>query len=138
MSDFEALMRSLSGNADPNRIVRADLSHIDVIADMRVRQQVEHKLHLLFHHVLNPQSGTPSSTRSQRIWATVRLSPALRAAYLMERSAFSTSNARSTAGYTCFVILTAGLCAAMYPAAYSSIRVPVCTFRYPKSFKISP
>ena len=42
MSDFEALMRSLSGNDDPDRIVRADLSHIDVITDMRVAQQVEH------------------------------------------------------------------------------------------------
>ena len=47
MSDFEALMRSLSGNDDPDRIVRADLSHIDVIADMRVRQQVEHWTHTL-------------------------------------------------------------------------------------------
>ena len=32
---------------DPDRIVRADLSHIDVIADMRVRQQVEHWTHTL-------------------------------------------------------------------------------------------
>ncbi len=47
MSDFEALMRSLSGNENPDRIVRADLSHIDVIADMRVRQQVEHWTHTL-------------------------------------------------------------------------------------------
>ena len=47
MSDFEALMRLLSGNADPNRIVRADLSHIDVIADMRVAQQVENWTNIL-------------------------------------------------------------------------------------------
>lgn len=32
---------------DPNRIVRADLSHIDVITDMRVAQQVEHWTHTL-------------------------------------------------------------------------------------------
>ena len=47
MSDFEALMRSMSKMDDPERIVRADLSHIDVIADMRVRQQVEHWTHTL-------------------------------------------------------------------------------------------
>ncbi len=41
MQDFASLMKSLSQPADPNRIVRADLSHIDVIADMRVAQQVE-------------------------------------------------------------------------------------------------
>ncbi len=42
MSDFETLMRSLSGNDDPDRIVRADLSHIGAITEMRVCQQVEH------------------------------------------------------------------------------------------------
>lgn len=47
MSDFEAMMRSMSGTDDPNRIVRADLSHIDVITDMRVAQQVEHWTHTL-------------------------------------------------------------------------------------------
>ncbi len=41
MQDFENLMRALSQPKDPERIVRADLSHIDVIADMRVAQQVE-------------------------------------------------------------------------------------------------
>jgi len=42
MSDFETLMRSLSHPDDPDRIARADLSHIEAIADMRVRQQVEY------------------------------------------------------------------------------------------------
>ncbi|MBQ8556974.1 MAG: GNAT family N-acetyltransferase [Clostridia bacterium] len=32
---------------DPNRIVRADLSHMEAIADMRVAQQVEHWSHTL-------------------------------------------------------------------------------------------
>ena len=33
----------LTGNEEaPDRIVRADLSHVDVIAEMRVKQQVEH------------------------------------------------------------------------------------------------
>ena len=47
MQDFEALMKSLSQPVDPNRIVRADLSHIDVIADMRVAQQVENWTNIL-------------------------------------------------------------------------------------------
>ncbi len=34
-------------SSDPNRIARADLSHIDAIADMRVAQQVEHWTHTL-------------------------------------------------------------------------------------------
>ncbi len=41
MQDFEALMRSLKAQENPDRIVRADLSHIGVITDMRVAQQVE-------------------------------------------------------------------------------------------------
>ena len=36
-----------STEEDPDRIVRADLSHIDVIADMRVRQQVENWTNIL-------------------------------------------------------------------------------------------
>ena len=47
MQDFEALMKSLSQPVDPNRIVRADLSHIDAIADMRVAQQVENWTNIL-------------------------------------------------------------------------------------------
>ena len=47
MQDFESLMKSLSQPADPNRIVRADLSHIDVIAEMRVAQQVENWTNIL-------------------------------------------------------------------------------------------
>ncbi|MBR6667183.1 MAG: GNAT family N-acetyltransferase [Clostridia bacterium] len=47
MQDFEALMKSLSQPVDPNRIVRADLSHLDVIADMRVAQQVENWTNIL-------------------------------------------------------------------------------------------
>ena len=47
MQDFESLMKSLSQPKDPNRIVRADLSHIDVIADMRVAQQVENWTNIL-------------------------------------------------------------------------------------------
>lgn len=47
MQDFETLMRSLSQPVDPDRIVRADLSHIEAIADMRVAQQVEHWTHTL-------------------------------------------------------------------------------------------
>ena len=47
MQDFEALMKALSQPRDPNRIVRADLSHIDAITDMRVAQQVEHWTHTL-------------------------------------------------------------------------------------------
>ncbi len=47
MQDYASLMKSLSQTADPNRIVRADLSHIDVIADMRVAQQVENWTNIL-------------------------------------------------------------------------------------------
>lgn len=47
MQDFEALMKALSQPRDPNRIVRADLSHIEAITDMRVAQQVEHWTHTL-------------------------------------------------------------------------------------------
>lgn len=47
MQDFKSLMKSLSQPKDPNRIVRADLSHIDVIADMRVAQQVENWTNIL-------------------------------------------------------------------------------------------
>ena len=47
MQDFEALMKALSQPLDPNRIVRADLSHIEAITDMRVAQQVEHWTHTL-------------------------------------------------------------------------------------------
>lgn len=47
MQDFEALMKALSQPQDPNRIVRADLSHIEAITDMRVAQQVEHWAHTL-------------------------------------------------------------------------------------------
>ncbi len=36
-----------SREVDPNRIARADLSHIEAIADMRVAQQVEHWTHTL-------------------------------------------------------------------------------------------
>ncbi len=36
-----------SREVDPDRIARADLSHIDAIADMRVAQQVEHWTHTL-------------------------------------------------------------------------------------------
>ena len=42
MQDFEVLMKALSQPQDPNRIVRADLSHIEAITSMRVAQQVEH------------------------------------------------------------------------------------------------
>ncbi len=42
MQEFEALMRSLHKPEDPDRIARADLSHIDAITEMRVRQQVEY------------------------------------------------------------------------------------------------
>ncbi len=41
MQDFKSLMRSLSQQEDPERIVRADLSHIEAITEMRVAQQVE-------------------------------------------------------------------------------------------------
>jgi len=44
---YKALMKSLAQTRDPNRIVRADLSHIDVIADMRVAQQVENWTNIL-------------------------------------------------------------------------------------------
>ena len=47
MQDFEVLMKALSQPQDPNRIVRADLSHIAAITDMRVAQQVEHWTHTL-------------------------------------------------------------------------------------------
>ena len=47
MQEFESLMKALSQPKDPNRIVRADLSHIDVIADMRVAQQVENWTNIL-------------------------------------------------------------------------------------------
>ena len=47
MQDFEAMMRVMNRKPDLNRIVRADLSHIDTITDMRVRQQVEHWTHTL-------------------------------------------------------------------------------------------
>ena len=47
MQDFEDMMRGLSQPQDPNRIVRADLSHIAAITDMRVAQQVEHWTHTL-------------------------------------------------------------------------------------------
>lgn len=47
MQDFESLMKALSQPKDPNCIVRADLSHIDVIADMRVAQQVENWTNIL-------------------------------------------------------------------------------------------
>ncbi len=43
----EALLKALLKPKDPNRIVRADLSHIDVIADMRVAQQVENWTNIL-------------------------------------------------------------------------------------------
>lgn len=41
MQVFESQIKSMAQARHPNRIVRADLSHIDVIADMRVAQQVE-------------------------------------------------------------------------------------------------
>ena len=47
MQDYVSLMKGLSQIEDPNRIVRADLSHIDVIADMRVAQQVENWTNIL-------------------------------------------------------------------------------------------
>ena len=47
MQDFEVLMKALSQPQDPNRIVRADLSHIEAITSMRVAQQVEHWTHTL-------------------------------------------------------------------------------------------
>lgn len=47
MQDFESLMKSLAQTKAPDRIVRADLSHIDVIADMRVAQQVENWTNIL-------------------------------------------------------------------------------------------
>lgn len=47
MQDLNTLMNHLMQPADPNRIVRADLSHIDVIADMRVAQQVENWTNIL-------------------------------------------------------------------------------------------
>ncbi len=47
MEELAALMRSLSPDADPERIVRADLSHIGVITDMRVAQQVENWTNIL-------------------------------------------------------------------------------------------
>ena len=47
MTDFEAMMREITRQRDPDRIVRADLSHIGVIADMRVAQQVENWTNIL-------------------------------------------------------------------------------------------
>ncbi len=47
MEELAALMRSLNPDADPERIVRADLSHIGVITDMRVAQQVENWTNIL-------------------------------------------------------------------------------------------
>ena len=47
MQAYESLMKELNRPRDPNRIVRADLSHIDVIADMRVAQQVENWTNIL-------------------------------------------------------------------------------------------
>ncbi len=47
MQAYESLMRSLKDQENPDRIVRADLSHIGVIADMRVAQQVENWTNIL-------------------------------------------------------------------------------------------
>lgn len=47
MQDHKSLMNHIMQPKDPNRIVRADLSHIDVIADMRVAQQVENWTNIL-------------------------------------------------------------------------------------------
>lgn len=47
MQDLKSLMKSVLRPKDPNRIVRADLSHIDAIADMRVAQQVENWTNIL-------------------------------------------------------------------------------------------
>lgn len=47
MKDFEAMMQEITRQRDPDRIVRADLSHIEVIADMRVAQQVENWTNIL-------------------------------------------------------------------------------------------
>ena len=47
MQDFKSLMQTLSHPEDPDRIVRADLSHADVITDMRVAQQIENWTHIL-------------------------------------------------------------------------------------------
>ena len=47
MQDFEALMRSFKDQENPDRIVRAVLSHIGVITDMRVAQQVENWTNIL-------------------------------------------------------------------------------------------
>lgn len=47
MRKFESQMEVLAQTKDPNRIVRADLSHIDMIADMRVAQQVENWTNIL-------------------------------------------------------------------------------------------
>ena len=47
MQELNALMNQIIQPKDPDRIVRADLSHIDVIADMRVAQQVENWTNIL-------------------------------------------------------------------------------------------
>lgn len=47
MQRFESQMESLAKPAAPDRIIRADLSHIDVIAEMRVAQQVENWTNIL-------------------------------------------------------------------------------------------
>lgn len=47
MHDFTSLTHSLGQPKAPDRIVRADLSHVDVIADMRVAQQVENWTNIL-------------------------------------------------------------------------------------------
>lgn len=47
MHDFTSLTQTLGQPKAPDRIVRADLSHVDVIADMRVAQQVENWTNIL-------------------------------------------------------------------------------------------
>ncbi len=47
MQDYESLMASIGQDEDPDRIARADLSHIDAITDMRVAQQVENWTNIL-------------------------------------------------------------------------------------------
>ncbi|MBQ2928633.1 MAG: GNAT family N-acetyltransferase [Clostridia bacterium] len=47
MQESKLLKTELAKQKNPDRIVRADLSHIDVIADMRVAQQVENWTNIL-------------------------------------------------------------------------------------------
>lgn len=47
MHDYKSVMKAVMRPPKPDRIVRADLSHIEAIADMRVAQQVENWTNIL-------------------------------------------------------------------------------------------